>query len=171
MPSDEHLNRGLDDFVAHDRRVSDLLAGATPVGRRLLKAAGWDDLPPAYLPGMLMVGDAASRAGHVGILESIYAGRQAAVMAAGAIEGGDVSGDSLAGYDRLVRQPILERLEAHHNLTVRIARLDDQAVDLASLETVGPPVGDDLTGEPASWGIGMAPLAAALPAGSCSWHC
>ncbi|HEX9117799.1 MAG TPA: NAD(P)/FAD-dependent oxidoreductase [Anaerolineae bacterium] len=128
-PSDAFLWFYLDEYVHNDARVRDLLAGATVLGRTRHRVALEDAPEHVVTDGFLGMGDAITPAGHLGILPSIYMGRQAAFMAAEALDAADVSAALLAPYDEMLHETILPNLETEARVMLGLARMDDAEID------------------------------------------
>jgi flavin-dependent dehydrogenase len=68
-------------------------------------------------------------AGQLGILPAIYLGRQAALVAAEALDEGDTTADYLMAYDRLFRALILPALRAEARTTVALLSMSGDELD------------------------------------------
>jgi flavin-dependent dehydrogenase len=119
----------LDEFVRQDPRVSDLLAGATTVRESATTVAIHDAPQRVARTGFMSIGDAATPAGHVGILGSIWLGRQAALVASEGLDSDDVSGSRLNRYGRLFHNKLVGSLRSERELMLGLARLPDQELD------------------------------------------
>jgi flavin-dependent dehydrogenase len=127
--SDAFLWFYLDEYVQNDPRVRDVLAGATVLGRARHRVALQPSPAQVVADGFLGVGDAITPAGHLGILPSIYMGRQAAFMAAEALDAGSTSAEKLAPYDQLLHETILPNLEDEVRVMLGLTRMDDSDID------------------------------------------
>jgi flavin-dependent dehydrogenase len=119
----------LDEYVKTDGRVRDLLADARVLGRTRHKIALHDTPKHVVADGFLGAGDSVTPAGHLGILSSIYMGRQAALVTAEALDVGDTSAQMLAPYDRLLNESILPNLEAEAKIMLGLAHMSDDEID------------------------------------------
>jgi flavin-dependent dehydrogenase len=114
---------------AHDPRVAGLLGGA-----RVLRRSSFL-IPVGRAPdcvvrqGFMGVGDAISPAGYLGILPALYLGRQAALVAAGALDAGNVSAEALMPFDDFFRQALLPGLEAEARATMALVTMQDAEID------------------------------------------
>lgn len=119
----------LDEYVRDDPRVKDLLAGSRILsrhGQRLVIR----DAPQRFVrDGFMGLGDAVTAGGHMGILPAIYGGRQAALVAAEAIDSGDCSAECLASYGSLFRSVVLRSLEAESKLLRNLSGMSDEDLD------------------------------------------
>ena len=157
----------LDEYIKEDPRVSGLLEHAQVVQESTYRVA--IDKGPVRVArrGFLSLGDAATPAGHMGLLPAVYLGRQAALVAAEALDMGDLSARRLGMYGRYFHGSILETLQAESNLMLSLVRSSDADLDLLA-QTLSrlPMAGPFITGwqgipwEAAAW------LAERYPAGT-----
>ena len=114
-----------------DPRFQGLLAGATPtVAARSSYLMPLHEAPASLVAeGFIAVGDAATPAGQLGILPAIYLGRQAALVAAEALDGDDTTTDYLLAYDRFLRAQILPALQAEAKTTVALLKMSNDELD------------------------------------------
>ena len=119
----------IDEYVERDPRVRDVLEG----GRVLHRTQQILTLRPSPArvasDGFLGLGDAVTPGGHLGVLPAVYLGRQAALIAAEALDAGDVSALALASYEHLLRSTILPNLEAETRLLAWLTRMTDDELD------------------------------------------
>lgn len=114
---------------ASDPRISGLLAGGCVLRRSSFLIPIGDAPDNVVRDHFMAVGDAISPAGYTGILPAIYQGRQAALIAAEALEGGDVSAAALAPFDDFFRSVTLPGLQAELRATRALLALHDYEVD------------------------------------------
>ncbi len=126
----ESVGRRLRQFEG-DPRFQGLLDGASP-----LPAGGSSYLTPLHdapaalvAEGFIAVGDAATPAGQLGILPAIYIGRQAALVAAEALDEDDTTTDYLLAYDQFFRALILPSLRAEAKTTVALLSMSNEELD------------------------------------------
>ena len=124
----ESADRYLDLYM-QDSRVRDLLAGARPLSKSSHLFSMSSGQRQVVADGFMALGDAATPAGQMGILPAMYVGRQAALMAAEALDSGGVSRDDLAAYEQLCQALVLPALETETKTTVALMLLDDDEVD------------------------------------------
>jgi digeranylgeranylglycerophospholipid reductase len=79
--------------------------------------------------GFIAVGDAATPAGQLGILPAIYVGRQAALVAAEALDEDNTTTDYLVAYDQFFRSLILPALQAEAKTTVALLSMSNPELD------------------------------------------
>lgn len=119
----------LDEYVKHDPRVRDLLKGAT-ITQRVRQTMTIRESPGQVVAdGFMGLGDAVTPGGHLGILPALYLGRQAALVAAEALDGGTPTASALAPYQELLKEAILPNLEAETRLMSCLTRMSDDEID------------------------------------------
>ena len=157
----------LDEYMLGDPRVKDLLAGARVIGGSGHKLVLRDAPVHVAEDGFLGVGDATTPGGHLGIIPSLYLGRQAALMAAEALDSGDVSKAQFQRYEQLFQDPILSSLEAERKLILGLMRMSDDEIDrlcgtLHSLRLTAPFFGTwrTIAWEAVGWFVKQFPLVA-----------
>jgi flavin-dependent dehydrogenase len=126
----EDLWQYLNEYVQSDPRVRNVLDGARVIGRNTSLIELRDGPIQVVRDGFMGVGDAVTPAAWIGLLPAIYLGRQAALVAAEALDGGDTSAECLATYQQAPRNMIMaarDRIETMWSL----AHLRDE--DLSSL--------------------------------------
>jgi flavin-dependent dehydrogenase len=79
--------------------------------------------------GFIGLGDAVAPAGYLGILPAIFLGRQAALIAAEALDEGDPSEQNLAPYDQLYHALVVPALQAEAKATVALLEMTDDELD------------------------------------------
>jgi flavin-dependent dehydrogenase len=119
----------IDEYVARDARVREVLKGARALHRAQQPLMVRQSPARLVADGFLGLGDAVTPAGHVGVLPAMYLGRQAALIAAEAVDSGDVSALALAPYEQLLRSAILPNLEAENRLLACLTRMTDEELD------------------------------------------
>lgn len=119
----------LDEYMHEDPRVRDLLTGAETVHQSSLTMAV--DSGPVRLArrGFLSFGDAATPAGHVGLLPAIYMGRRAALIGAEALDMDDLSARRLGMYGRLFHERVLDTLRMERDLMLGLVQTPDDELD------------------------------------------
>jgi flavin-dependent dehydrogenase len=83
----------------------------------------------AVRSGFMGVGDAMAPGGYLGILPSIYMGRQAALIAAGALDAGGATARRLAAFNYLTRGPVFRSLHAEGRMLAALAEVTDRQLD------------------------------------------
>jgi flavin-dependent dehydrogenase len=119
----------VDEYVRTDARVRDVLRGAWVVSRAQRSIELQNAPEHVVAHGFMGAGDTITPAGHLGILPSIYVGRQAAFVAAEALDSGDLSPRGLAAYDTMLHESILPNLETEAQAMLGMARLGDEEID------------------------------------------
>ena len=127
--TDRSLWYYLDEYMQGDPRVKDLFAGAQVIGGSGHKLVMRDAPVHVAQDGFLGLGDATTPGGHLGIIPSLYLGRQAALVAAEALDAGDVSRAQFQRYEQLFQDPILSSLEAERKLILGLMRMSDDEID------------------------------------------
>jgi electron transfer flavoprotein-quinone oxidoreductase len=128
-----HTDRSLwyfvDEYIQNDPRVSPLFVGAKVINGAGHKMVLREAPEHVVSDGFMGIGDAITPGGHLGILPSIYLGRQAALTAAEALDTGDASAAALAPYEQMIRGPVLDSLETERKVILGLMRLSDDAID------------------------------------------
>jgi flavin-dependent dehydrogenase len=119
----------LDEYVQRDPRVRELLQGGKVLHRARHTIAIRESPGRIVADGFMGLGDAVTPGGHVGILPALYLGRQAALVAAEALDGRGPSAEGLAPYEALFREAILPNLEAETRLMSYLTRMTDDEID------------------------------------------
>lgn len=115
-----------------DPRLAHLLAGAT-----VLRQSSYL-LPRSAAPktvvrdGFIGLGDAITPNGRLGILPAVFMGRQAALIAAEAMDSGSVKAVDLQPYEQIYRRLILPLLEAESQATLSLLTMSDGELDRLS---------------------------------------
>jgi digeranylgeranylglycerophospholipid reductase len=114
-----------------DPRFQGLLEGATPtLAARSSYLTPLRETPARLVAkGFIAVGDAATPAGQLGILPAIYIGRQAALVAAEALDENDTTSDYLLAYDQFFHALILPALRAEAKTTVALLTMSNAELD------------------------------------------
>jgi flavin-dependent dehydrogenase len=141
-----------------DPRVSRLLAGATVRGRTSRYVPFGEAPARVTADGFLGTGDAITPAGGLGLLPAVHVGRQAALIAAEAMDNGGASAARLAAYDGFCQRQILPGLVEESQALEALLALDDAQLDAlgptpGQLRLPLPNLGGRLTAgwEPISW--------------------
>ena len=119
----------LDEYTSSDPRISGLLAGARILSRSGHRLVLRDAPVRVVRDGLMGVGDAVTPGGYLGILPAMYGGRQAALIAAEAIDSGDTSAACLSAYSPIFRGRILGSLEAESKLMMNLCGMSDDEID------------------------------------------
>jgi len=119
----------LEEYIDEDPRVRDLLAGSTRLQSSTRQTVIRHAQSTLVRDRFVATGDVLAPHGSMGPIAAIYCGRQAALVAAGAIDSGDTSAAGLAGYESLVREPILAQLEAEDSILSGLLRMTDDELD------------------------------------------
>jgi digeranylgeranylglycerophospholipid reductase len=119
----------LQEYMNEDPRIRDLCAGARPTATIIARTVAGSAPAWSAVPGFIGVGDAITPAGYLGILPAIYLGRQAALVAAGAIESGDGTAAALEYYEQIVRRRVMPELKAEYRILAGLADLPDDGLD------------------------------------------
>ncbi len=127
--SDRFAQFYIDEYVQRDARVRVLLSGPRVLSRAQRRMELQSAPEHVVAHGFMGTGDAIAPAGHLGILPSIYVGRQAAFVAAEALDSGDLSAHALALSDAMLHESILPNLEAEAQAMLGMARLGDEEID------------------------------------------
>lgn len=133
----------LDEYIENDPRVRELLAGSETAIESYCTVAVHDGPSRIARDGFLSLGDAATPAGHVGILGAMWLGRQAALVAAEALDVDDLSASRLSLYGHLFHNRLLRTLKAEQRLMLDLAQMPDAELDhlvqaLAALPLAAP---------------------------------
>ena len=114
-----------------DPRFQGLLAGAIPAqSARSSYLMPLREAPSRLVAdGFIAVGDAATPSGQLGILPAIYIGRQAALVAAEALDENDTTTDYLLAYDQFFRALILPALRVEAKTTVALLSMSNAELD------------------------------------------
>jgi flavin-dependent dehydrogenase len=122
----------LQQYLSENPRLGELCAGARPLPGHLAKVSRMAVASPSgqvVADGFMGLGDAIAPAGHLGILPSLYLGRQAALIAGEALEAGDTSAWRLAPYQRIFRQRFLPDLSTEAEALVSLSHMSDAEVE------------------------------------------
>ncbi len=120
----------MQEYLLGDPRVSQLCAGARPVGPfGFTRIAVTSPARHVVADGFMGLGDAIAPAGHLGILPSLYLGRQAALIAGEALEAGDTSARRLLLYERIFCQHFLPDLSAEAENLLNLSQMTDPEVE------------------------------------------
>lgn len=119
----------LKEFVEEDPRVSALLHGATPISRTAFDFPIDQRAQNCVSDGFMAIGESLTPGSRLGIIPSIYVGRQAALMAAEALDSGDVTHEGLAAYEQFFRSLILPTLDNEYRAVSRLMRMSDNEID------------------------------------------
>lgn len=119
----------MDEYVKHDPRVRDLLNGAQVTHRARHPMIIRQSPSRMVADGFMGLGDAVTPGGHVGILPALYLGRQAALVAAEALDGDGPTAEALSPYEDFLRKAILPNLEAETRLMSCLTRMSDDELD------------------------------------------
>jgi flavin-dependent dehydrogenase len=130
----------LSEYMHEDPRVRDLLAGASVLHESGCRISIDEGPARVAADGFLSLGDAASPAGHVGILPAMYLGRKAALVAAEALDMNDVSAGHLALFGRLFHSKVMRVLHAEREMMLGLAHLRDDELDRLALVMAGLPL-------------------------------
>ena len=119
----------LDEYINQDPRVSHLLAGAETLAQSACSIS--IDAGPVRVArqGFLSLGDAATPAGHVGVLPAMYLGRKAALIAAEALDMNDLSARRLNMYAHLFHSKVLHIMRSESELMLALTTLPDAELD------------------------------------------
>ncbi len=117
---------------ATDSRIKGLLEGAHVVRRSSFLIPVGRSPQSVVRDGFMGIGDAIAPAGYLGILPALYLGRQAALIAAGALEDDDVSAAALAPFDDFFRTTLLPGLEAEAQAMTALLSMDNRELDRLS---------------------------------------
>ncbi len=165
--TDRSLWYFLDEYMQSDPRVKDLFVGSQVIGGSTHKLVMRDAPVTIAQDGFLGLGDATTPGGHLGIIPSLYLGRQAALLAAEALDSGDVSRVQFQRYQQLFQDPILSSLEAERKLILGLMRMSDQEIDrlcetLHALRLTAPFFGTwrTIAWEAVGWFVKQFPLVA-----------
>ncbi len=130
----------LDEYMREDPRVAHLLQQARTVDQTSYSVAINDGPARVARHGFLSMGDAATPAGHVGLLPAIYLGRKAGLMAAEALDSGDVSVQHLGTYAHLFHSKVLRVLRAERDMMLGLVALPDGDIDRLAQVLAGLPL-------------------------------
>jgi digeranylgeranylglycerophospholipid reductase len=119
----------LDEYLEADPRVHDLFAGAQALNESVYTVAINEGPTRIARPGFLSLGDAGTPAGHVGLLGAMWLGRQAALVAAEALDEDDVSESRLSLYGHLFHNKVLRTLQAERKLMLSLTQMPDADLD------------------------------------------
>jgi digeranylgeranylglycerophospholipid reductase len=119
----------LNEYMEADPRVHDLLAGAQVLNESVCTIAINEGPARVARPGFLSLGDAGTPAGHVGLLGAMWLGRQAALVAAEALDEDDVSESRLSLYGHLFHNKVLRTLQAERKLMLSLTQMPDVDLD------------------------------------------
>lgn len=119
----------LDEYVNEDPRVRHLFSDAELVGSSVYSATIEQVPVQVARPGFLSLGDAATPAGHTGLLTAMYMGRKAALVAAEALDEGDFSVQRLGLFERLYQSRLAEALQTDRDLMLSLAQSTDSELD------------------------------------------
>lgn len=122
--------RYLSEYV-HDPRVAGLLSDACMLQRSSFLVPVRGAPASTVSDGFMGVGDAVTPAGYLGVLPAMYLGRQAALVAAGALEDGDTGAPALAPYDDFYRTVVLPGLTAEAGSLLALMAMSDDEIDRA----------------------------------------
>ncbi len=129
--SEKSLWHYLEEY-RRDPRVSDLLTEANVISRAGMRMVIREAPRHVVCDGLMGVGDSVTPGGHLGILPCIFLGKQAARIAARAIERGILSAKGLAEYDRLFHGHILRGLDMESKIITSLADMTDDELDRLS---------------------------------------
>ena len=165
--TDRSLWYYLDEYMQGDPRVKDLFVGAQVMGGSGHKLVMRDAPVRVAQDGFLELGDAMTPGGHLGIIPSLYLGRQAALVVAEALDSGDVSKTQFQRYEQLFQDPILSSLDAERKLILGLMRMTDDEISrlcetLHSLRLTAPFFGTwrTIAWEAVGWFVKQFPLVA-----------
>ncbi len=127
--TDESLWYYLEEYKRQDPRVSHLFAGAKMISRSGCRMSLRETPSKVVCDGFISVGDAVSPGGHLGILPCMFLGKQAARVAAQAIQASDLSAKQLDDYNRLFHGPILRGLNTETKIITSLAAMTDEEID------------------------------------------
>ncbi len=130
----------LDEYMRDDPRVRDMLAGAETLHESACTIAINEGPVRIARPGFLSLGDAATPAGHVGLLGAMWLGRKAALVAAEALDEDDVSEGRLSMYGYLFHNQVLDVLQAERKLMLGLAQMADTDLDRLAQILAGLPL-------------------------------
>ena len=119
----------MDEYVERDPRVREVHKDGRVLHRAQQALVLRQSPARVARDGFLGLGDAVTPGGHVGVLPAVYLGRQHALIAAEAMDAGDVSTLALAPYEQLLRSAILPNLEAETRLLACLTRMTDDELD------------------------------------------
>lgn len=118
---------------AHDQRICDLLKDACVVRRSSYLMPMGEAPTSTVRDGLLGVGDSVTPGGYLGILPAIYLGRQAALVAAGALDEGDTTAAALQDYDTFYQELIAPGLQAEARGVEALLEMSDDELDRLSM--------------------------------------
>lgn len=130
----------LDEYINEDPRVRDLLAGSTTVGQSYHAIAIHQGPAQVARNGFLSLGDAATPAGHVGVLGALWLGRQAALIGAEALDSDDLTVSTLSLYEDLYYKRVLDVLDTERQLMLGLVQTPDADLDHLAQILSGLPV-------------------------------
>lgn len=119
----------LDEYMQQDPRVRDLLANAQMIAESSVTIAVEDGPVRVARHGFLSFGDAATPAGHMGILPAMYLGRKAALIGTEALDMDDVSARRLGMFGRLFHAPVQKTLNCDRDLMLSLVQTSDADLD------------------------------------------
>jgi digeranylgeranylglycerophospholipid reductase len=122
-------NYYLDEFLTNDERVSELLADAQVVRRSAYRVAVDHSEPGMVRSGFLGMGNMLNLGATLGVLPAIYMGRQAALVAAEALDAEDVSARRLRSYGRGVQKRLERSMEQPLQQLMAFSELGDNDLD------------------------------------------
>lgn len=119
----------LDEYMSRDPRVNHLLEGAQTVSQSTTTIAINDGPSGVTQAGFMSIGDAASPAGHMGILAAMWLGRKAALVAAEALDMDDLSAERLGMYEHLFHNKVLRVLRTERKMMLGMTEMPDDELD------------------------------------------
>jgi flavin-dependent dehydrogenase len=119
----------LDEYMLRDPRVSGLFTDARILSRAGQRVVIRDAPRQVVCNGFMGLGDAVTPGGRLGILPAIQSGRQAALVAAGAVDDGDVSAECLASYAPVFQSSVLRGLEAESKVMMGLTGMSNEEAD------------------------------------------
>ena len=124
----ESLWHILDEYKS-DPRISYLLDGAQVLSQSGCRIVIRSTPPNVVRDGFISIGDAVGPGGHVGIIPCIYLGKQAAQIAAQALQEGNISAARLGEYNRICQGPILHGLDSEARIITSLSEMEDEQMD------------------------------------------
>ncbi len=119
----------LDEYVWNDPRVKDLFVGSRIVSRAGHRIVIRDAPQRVVGDGFMGLGDAITASGQLGLLPAIYGGREAALIAAEALDLGDTCAGCLAAYTPVSHRLIAHGLGAENRLVTNLTGIGDEDID------------------------------------------
>ncbi len=119
----------LHEYMVTDPRVRFLFRDARTVHASAYRMTLRDAPRNAVRSGFMGVGDSMAPGGYLGILPSIFMGRQAALIAAGALDAGGATSRRLAAFNYLTRGPVFQSLQSEAQMVAALTEVTDRQLD------------------------------------------